>query len=323
MLSFLLRRSLQGVAIVLAVVTFVFALLHAAPGEPFAELDTDPRVTSEMRTQIRARYALDRPVGEQYAHWLGALVQGELGLSYARQRPVRQVLGDALPRTGLLVGTALALGFALGILVGALQALRAGSLLDRLLTRVTVTASAVPDFWLALGLMLVFAVKLRWLPSAGMADDAMFAYLTPLERVRDLAMHLVLPASTLTIVLASIVARQQRAALMETLPDDYVRTARAKGLGERAILLRHALRNALLPTITLLALVLPTLVGGALFVETIFAWPGMGKVAADAIAQRDYPVVLGVTLLASIVVVVTSILADVVYAAADPRIRRG
>ncbi|MEO7964113.1 MAG: ABC transporter permease [Gemmatimonadaceae bacterium] len=322
MLSYLFRRALQGVAIVWMVVTLTFILVHAAPGEPFAEILEDRRATVEMRTLLRERYGLDLPVGQQYLRYLTRAASGDLGISLAQQRPVREILGEALPRTLLLMGAALTLGFALGIALGAVQAAKRGSIADRVATRITVTLSAVPDFWLALGLMLVFAVRLRWLPSAGMHDDAVYRYLSPGQRALDLLSHLTLPVASLALIFTAVVSRYQRAALIEVLPDDFVRTARAKGLSERAILFRHALRNAILPILTLVGLSIPSLVGGSVFIETIFSWPGMGKATVDALGQRDYPVVIGAALVASTVVVLSSIIADLLYAASDPRLRR-
>ncbi len=322
MLSFLLKRVAQGVAIVWVVVTLTFVLVHVAPGDPFADILGDRRSTPAMQERLRARYGLDRPIWEQYARYVAGAARGDLGESLAQQRPVRSILGEALPRTLLLMSGALVIGFALGAALGALQASRRETLFDRVATRLTVIFSAVPDFWLALGLMLLFAVQWRLLPSSGMHDDALYPYMTPLERLVDLLKHLLLPVSSLALIFTSVVARHQRASLLEVLPDDFVRTARAKGASERTILFRHALRNAILPIITLIGLAIPSLVGGAVFIETIFAWPGMGKATVDALGQRDYPVVVGASLLASTVVVLSSIVADLLYAASDPRMRR-
>ncbi|HPV77585.1 MAG TPA: ABC transporter permease, partial [Gemmatimonadaceae bacterium] len=206
---------------------------------------------------------------------------------------------------------------------GAAQAARAGTRLDRVASRISVALSALPDFWLALALLLVFALRLRWFPVSGMMDQTTHEYLTPMGKLRDVLWHLVLPSTTLALVIGAVVARHQRQALVDILPEEFVRSARAKGVGERSVIMRHALRNALLPIITLFGLALPALVGGAVFVEYIFAWPGMGRVALDALAARDYPVVLGTTLVGSALVVVGSVLADLLSAAVDPRLRRG
>lgn len=321
MLAFLLRRALQGLAIVFSVATLTFLLVHLAPGEPFGAMLEDPRVTEEMRGDFRARYGLDRPLHAQYGHYLARVSRGDLGVSFTHRRPVRDVLGEALPRSILLVGTALLLGFSGGILLGVFQATVRGSFADRLLTRLTVIFSAVPDFWLALALLVVFARALQWLPSSGMADEALAAYFTPAERVADVLRHMVLPVSSLAIIIFAVVARYQRAAILEVLPEDYMRTAHAKGLRRRDLLRRHAMRNAVLPIVTLLGLTLPSLASGALFVETIFAWPGMGNAAVTALSERDYPMVLGAVLAGSVLVVIGSLLTDLLYAAIDPRLR--
>lgn len=321
MLAFLLRRALQGIAIVFSVATLTFLLVHLAPGEPFGAMLEDPRVTEEMRGEFRARYGLDRPLHAQYGHYLANVSRGDLGISFTHRRPVRDVLGEALPRSILLVGTALLLGFTGGMLLGVLQAAVRGSFADRLLTRLTVVFSAVPDFWLALALLVVFARALQWLPSSGMADEALAAYFTPAERLVDVLRHMVLPVSSLAIIIFAVVARYQRAAILEVLPEDYMRTAHAKGLRRRDLLRRHAMRNAVLPIVTLLGLTLPSLASGALFVETIFAWPGMGSAAVAALSERDYPMVLGAVLAGSVIVVIGSLLTDLLYAAIDPRLR--
>lgn len=323
MIAFLLRRLLQGVAIVFTVATITFVLIHAAPGEPFAGQLDDTRLSASMRETLRRQYGLDQPLATQYVRYVARLARGDLDTSLAQQRPVRTILAEALPRTFLLMGAALVLGFALGIVVGAAQAARHGSALDRVASRLTVALSAIPDFWLALAFVLLFALRLRWFPVSGMQDETMHEFLTPLGRVRDIAWHLALPATTMALLFAAVVARHQRQALLDVLPDDYVRSARAKGVGERTIIMRHALRNALRPTITLFGLALPALVSGAIFVEFIFAWPGMGRTAVEALAARDYPLVLGTTLVASTLVVVGSIVADLLAALVDPRLRHG
>lgn len=323
MTTFLLRRLLQGVAIIFTVATITFALIHAAPGEPFAGHLDDTRASPAAREALRRRYGLDQPLATQYVRYMARLARGDLDTSLAQRRPVRAILAEAVPRTLLLMGTALVAGFALGIVLGAAQAARAGSRFDRLASRVTVGVAALPDFWLALAFVLLFAWRLRWFPVSGMVDETVHEFMTPAGRLRDVAWHLALPVATMACIFAAVVARHQRQALLDVLPDDFVRAARAKGVGERTIVMRHALRNALRPTITLLGLALPALLGGAIFVEFIFAWPGMGRVAVEALAARDYPVVLGATLVASALVVAGSIVADLLAALVDPRLRHG
>ncbi len=323
MAAFLLRRLLQGVAIIITVATLTFVLIHAAPGEPLAGQLDDVRMTDEMRAELRRQHGLDQPLATQYVRYMARLARGDLDRSLADRRPVREILATTLPRTLLLMSVTLAVGFALGVLVGALQALHAGSFGDRLASRLTVALTAIPDFWLGLLLLLVFAWRLRWFPVSGMVDEVMHDYLSAAGRARDVARHLALPVTTMALIIAAAVARYQRQALLDVLPEDFVRSARAKGVRERTIVLRHALRNALLPTITLLGVALPALVGGSVFIEVIFSWPGMGRAAFDALEQRDYPVVLGATLVTSVLVVLGSLLADVLAAAVDPRLRRG
>lgn len=321
--AFLFRRVVQGVVILLTVATLTFVLVHAAPGGPFAGQLDDARFTPAMREALIRRYGLDEPLPVQYVRYMGRVLRGDLDISLAQQRPVRTILAEAIPRSLLLMSVALVAGFALGILTGALQAARRGTWLDRVTGRVGIAVAALPDFWLALTLLLAFAVRLRWFPVSGMVDDTMHEYLTPAGQVRDIMWHLTLPAATLALIIAAVVARFQRQALLDVLPDDFVRAARAKGATERRIVLHHALRNALLPTITLFGMALPALVGGAVFIEYIFAWPGMGRVAVEALGARDYPVVLGTTLVSSALVVVGSLVSDLLAAAVDPRQRSG
>lgn len=323
MTALIARRVLIGLVTIAIVATATFALLHAAPGEPFAHLLEDPRTTPEQRTLLRERYGLDLPVPVQYARFVAGIAKGDLGDSFVRRRPVRTLIAEHLPRTLLLMGTALLAGFLLGIAIGVWQAARRGSRGDRWTERLTVALGAFPDFWVALALLLFFGLKLRWFPVGGMTDPTMHDYLPFLGRVGDIVWHLVLPASSLALLIMAVVARHQRAAVLDVLPEDYVRTARAKGATAASVTWRHALRNALLPTITLVGLSVPALVGGAVLIEHTFSWPGMGKLAVESIASRDYPVVLGVTLAASTLVVVGSILTDVAHAWADPRSRRG
>lgn len=320
------RRVAQGALVVWAAATAAFLLVHLAPGDPIAAAYDAPSISEAMRQHWRAVYGLDRPLAEQYARWLVAAVRGDFGLSIADARPVADILADALPNTLLLVGTSLVLGFALGIGAGVAQAaLRQrggrGVHADRALGALTVFLYSLPEFWLALGLFVAFTLVVPILPSSGIRDAGVYDYMTPLERLRDRAAHLVLPSVTLAVGVIAVVARHQRAALLEVAREDFLRTARAKGLRERAILGRHALRNALIPVITLLGLALPALVGGVVFVERIFGWPGMGSVAVEAVAKRDYAVVAAVVVVGSAAVTVGALVADVLHALADPRLR--
>ena len=329
MLRFVVRRLLQGALVVFLAATAAFLLLHLAPGDPIAATLDSPIVPESVRQHWRAVYGLDRPVAEQYWRWIVAAAHGDLGWSFSIRRPVVDVLGDALPNTLLLVGTAIAAGFAAGIGAGVLQAYlrvrgsRGGRTLDRALGAVTVFFFSLPEFWLAIALLVLFTFVLPILPSSGAFDPVMHEYMGPAERALDRAVHLVLPALTLALGALAVVARHQRAALLEVAREDYLRTARAKGVRERTVLLRHALRNALIPVITLLGLAVPALVGGVVFVEKVFGWPGMGLVAVNAVGARDYPLVTGAVVVGSVAVTLGALLSELLHAVVDPRLRAG
>jgi peptide/nickel transport system permease protein len=274
-----------------------------------------------VRQTLRAQYGLDRPLPEQYIRYVGALAHGELGWSFSHDLPVLEVLGSALPNTLLLMVVALVGGFALGILVALIQVSRRGSIVDRVLGGVTLLFFSMPDFWLAILALLALTYWLPIFPVGGAVDPVMHEYMGFAGRLFDRLKHLALPALTLTLLASATVARYQRAALLDVLPADYIRTARLKGLTEREILRRHALRNALLPIITLIGLSFPALLTGAFFIERIFAWPGMGYAVVNAIGTRDYPLVVGGVIIGSIMVTVGSLIADLLYAWADPRLR--
>ncbi len=303
------------------VTTLTFLLIHLAPGDPIASSLDRPGVTEGVRQQWRADFGLDRPVSEQYLRWIGNVARGDLGYSFSHRRPVRDVLGDAMPRTLTLVGIALVLSFALGVTIGVAQAERAGGRRDRWLGRMLLLFYSVPDFWLALLVLMLFAYRIPVLPAGGMIDPVLHDYMSRGARIWDRITHLVLPVVTLTLLTSALIARHQRMSLLNALPSDWVRTALAKGLGWRAAVRRHALRNALLPTITLAGLSFPALAAGAVFVEKVFAFPGMGLVTVNAIGARDYPLITGGVLAISVMVAVGSLLADLAAAAADPRIR--
>ncbi len=301
--------------------TATFALIHLAPGDPLAGTLDDPRVTQAVRDHWRHIYGFDRPLPDQYVRFVAGLAHGELGYSIERQEPVRAVLARAIPNTLVLMGIGLLLSFILGIGLGVVQAMRSGSLTDRAIGAITLAGYSLPDFWLAQLAILAFAVWLPLFPAGGVVDPVMHAYLGPLAAALDRARHVVLPALTLTALSAAAVARYQRSALLDVAHDDYLRTARAKGLSERQVMLRHALRNAAAPVITLFGLALPGFLGGQVFIEKVFAWPGLGALAVDAVATRDYAVVVAVAIVGSVLVAVGSFVADLLAALVDPRRR--
>jgi peptide/nickel transport system permease protein len=318
---YLSRRLAQAAVIVAFVAAISFALIHLAPGDPFSAIMDNPNVSENIRQTLRAQYGFDRPLPEQFVRYIGSLAHGDLGWSFSHDRTVLEVLGSALPNTLLLMGVALCGSFALGIVLALFQVARKGSSTDHALSGVTLLLISMPDFWFAILTLLVFTYWIPIFPVGGAVDPVMHDYMTVGARIGDRLRHLALPAATLTLLAVGVVARYQRAALIDVLPADYIRTARLKGLTEREILRRHALRNALLPIISLIGLSFPALLTGAFFIEKIFAWPGMGYAVVNAIATRDYPLVVGGVIIGSIMVTLGSLLADMLYAWADPRLR--
>ncbi|MFL5502063.1 MAG: ABC transporter permease [Gemmatimonadaceae bacterium] len=321
MLRYLARRLAQAAVIVAIVATITFALIHLAPGDPFSAVLDNPNVSESVRQTLRAQYGLDRPLTEQFFRYADALVHGNLGWSFSHDRPVLEVLGSALPNTLLLMGVALVASFGLGILIALIQVGRRGSVVDRALGGITLLFFSMPDFWLAILALSSLTYWLPVFPVGGIVDPVMHEYMSIGGRILDRLKHLVLPALTLTLLASATVARYQRAALLDVLPSDYIRTARLKGLTEREILRRHALRNALLPIITLVGLSFPALLTGTFFIEKIFSWQGMGYAVVNAIATRDYLLVVGGVIIGSIMVTVGSLIADLLYLWADPRLR--
>jgi peptide/nickel transport system permease protein len=318
MMAWLLRRLAASIAIIVAVATFVFLLIHLAPGSPcvVGEGITDPDICRQLIRQ----FGLDQPIHVQYWRYLVELAHGNLGYSFALHRSVRDAIADTMPFTLQLAGAALVFDFTLGLALGVYQALRVNRLPDIVLGNITLFVYSLPTFWLALLLLLLFGEKLRLFPVGAASDPILCPTVDSLYCLADRIWHLVLPAATLGLVGAAGTARFQRSAMLEVAKQDFVRTARAKGLPERRVVLRHQLRNALLSFITRFGLTFPFLLTGAVLIETIFAWPGMGRLTVDAILQRDYAVVTATALIASTMVVTGSLIADILLALADPRI---
>jgi len=315
----LIQRLWQGIVVVAIVATVAFVLVRLAPGDPFAGALDNARLTPAIREQWRSAYGLDGSIGTQYVRWIGALLHGDLGWSVSMNQPVARAIAQALPYTLLLMGIALLLSFTLGMLLGALQAARHDRATDRSIGVLTLIGGAMPDFWLALVMLLGGAYWLRLFPVGGASDPLLPLAASGGTVLLDRLHHLVLPVLTLVILITAPVARQQRAALLDRLQSDWVRTATAKGLSTRAVFRRHAWRTALGPVITLGGLALPALVGGAVFVERVFAWPGMGRLATGAIAARDYHLVIGCVIAGAVLVVIGSTLADLLVLRLDPR----
>jgi peptide/nickel transport system permease protein len=311
--GYLVRRLLQTGVLLLVVSLVVFALVTQAPGGPAILLDRNmaPEDIARMRTLL----GLDQPLPVQYVRWLGQVLVGNLGVSYQAGVPVLEIIGQMLPNTLVLSAAALVLTLVVAVPAGVVSAARPYSATDHGVTFLALFGISVPTFWFGLMLIVLFSVVLGWLPPGGMRTIG-----AP-PSLLDTARHLLLPAVVLGSANMALVARYTRSATLAVLREDYVRTARAKGVPERDVLARHALRNALLTVVTVVGLQLPRLVGGAAITETVFAWPGMGSLAVRAAFERDYPMIMGITLVISAVVATSSLLVDLLYVWIDPRIR--
>ena len=311
--AYVLRRLGFAALMLVGVSMILFVIMRLAPGGPEAVL-IGGEFSAEAAAQIRARLGLDRPLALQYATWAGAALRGDLGRSFKTGDPVATLIADRLPPTLQLTGGALLFAIAVAIPLGVLAAVRRGTAWDTLGSAVSLFGVSFPSFWLGIMLILLFSEALPWLPPSGLAEYGREGDL--LSRLR----HAVLPTLTLGLIQMAAVMRFTRSSLLEALRQDYVRTARAKGLADGRVVWRHALRNALIPVVTVIGLSLPTLVGGAVLTETVFAWPGIGRLAVGAVFERDYPVIMGVNLVVAAVVITANLLTDLAYTVIDPRI---
>ncbi len=314
---YVLRRVLQAGPLLLGVLVVNFVLIHLAPGNPIYLLAGEGGDASYFAA-MRAKYGLDQPLPTQLGLYLVGAARGEFGYSFAYTRPVFEVIFSRLPPTLLLMGVSLALSTAVGIGLGLISARKAGTMVDRAVLLATLIGYGMPAFWLGQLLVLLFAVRLVWFPVQGMVD-ARQDY-QGLARVGDILRHLALPATTLSALHLALVTRLTRTGLREEFVKDYTRTAHAKGLSSAQVANRHALRNALLPVVTVVGTDIGTLFTGAVLTEIIFAWPGLGRLLYDATLNRDYPLLMGIFLLVGTSVIVASIVTDVVYAFLDPRV---
>ncbi len=312
---------IRAVAAVLGVVTLTFVLLHLAPGDPVVRL-LGPDATAAQRAAARHALGLDRPLLAQYGSWLSRTVHGDFGSSFVTGRPVSAMLGEAWPATALLVAVSLAASYLFGVIIGTLQANTRRRGVDGAVSAASVTLNAVPGYWLGLVLVMLFTYRLRWLPAFGAAGlDA--GFLGPGARLLDRLRHLALPWMTLTLIGMGGVARFARASMRELREAPFLMTARARGLSPRQVVWRHQLRNGLVPLVTLLGLSLPAFFSGTVFVEAIFAWPGVGHLLVSAVGARDYPVVMAAVTVSAVLVVAGNLLAEGAVLLLDPRSRVG
>lgn len=312
MLYFLVKRVLSAIPVLLGITIITFTVIHLAPGDP-VQVRMGQKYDPVVAERLRSELGLDQPLPVQYAFFLGDLVRGDLGYSYVKSLPVSELLSGKFGNTLYLSITAMLLAVLLGMLLGILAAIRPQSALDYAVMVFAVAGVSIPVFWLGLMLQLLFGVQLGWFPVTGMSEYG--------ATLGENLTHLVLPTATLATVPMAIIARITRSSMLEVMEQDYIRTARAKGLGWRTVLLRHALKNALIPIITVIGNMFALLLTGAVLTETVFSWPGLGRAMVDAITQRDFPVILGGVTLFAVTFVIVNLMVDIIYAWIDPRIR--
>ncbi len=322
MVRYIIKRLLQAIPLLLGIATITFFIVHLAPGDPM-DMYLEPRfrrqIDPEVIELIRQKYGLDQPIHVQYVKWLGNLARGDLGESFRYRRPVTSLMWERVPYTLQLAVLALLFDALFGIALGILSAVKQYSLVDKSVTLGSLIIYSIPGFWLALMLVLVFSVNLGWFPTS-QTRSLDYDLLSWSGKVLDRLWHLVLPVFVLGVASAAGTARYMRNRLLEVLSEDYVLAARARGLKERTVILKHALRNAMIPILTIYGLALPFLLGGAVLIEKVFAWPGMGLLAVEAVGGRDYPVILATSMIAAVLVILGNLLADVTYALVDPRV---
>jgi peptide/nickel transport system permease protein len=317
MIGYIFRRILQAVPLLIGVSIIGFALMHLSPGGPLAVYTLNPTIQAQDIERIKIIFGLDQPLHIQYWKWASGMFTGNWGYTFFGGRPVLGVILERLPATMILMGSALSIAIMLGLCIGVLGAVRRYSVFDTLATTGAMFALSFPTFWFGLMAIYIFAVNLRWLPSGGMYE------LGEEGNPLDLLRHLVLPTMVLALVITATWSRYARSSFLEVIGQDFMRTARAKGLTPRQRLFRHAFPNAAKPLIALLGVELPFLFSGALVTETIFGWPGMGRLFVDALGMKEYPILMGMVMFTAMFVIFANLLADIAIAAIDPRVRMG
>lgn len=320
--SVLKKRLLGMIPMVLLLSMLIYGLIELAPGDAVLNMlgEENPNATPEEIARLRQYYGLDQPLPVRYAKWLARVVRGDFGTSQAYHMPVLDIIKQKVPQTLLLTVSALVLSIIIALPIGIHAALHPYSVSDYLQTFMVYLGRTMPNFWFGLMLIIIFSVKLKWLPAGGMRAlrDA-----TGWVAVRDIGKHLILPLGVLTFLRITGWVRYIRSSMLDNINADYVRTARAKGLKERVVVMKHALRNALIPIVTIMALDIPHLVGGAVIIETVFSWPGMGRLMFDAIQSKDTNLAMACLILLGLLTVLASLIADIAYAVIDPRVRFG
>jgi peptide/nickel transport system permease protein len=317
--AFILKRLLYAIPLLVAAVTTVFVLIHVAPGDPVDYMLGETGADQEFVERMRRDLGLDQPIYVQLYRYVLQLASGNLGYSFSSHAPVLELILDRFPATLMLMLSQYVLATVLGVGLGVLSARRPNSFLDNSITVFSLASFAIPGFWLGQMLILVFGYYLDWFPIQGMHN--LRAGYTGFAAVLDVAYHLVLPVLTLSLLNLALILRLTRGSMLQVIGQEYIKVARAKGLSERTVLLKHALRNALLPVITVQGMEFQNLIAGAVLTETVFAWPGLGRLTFDAIAGRDYPVLMGMFVFISALVILGNLITDILYALLDPRIR--
>lgn len=314
MVSYIIRRTLMAIPLLLGITIISFAIIQMAPGDP-ASMLMDPSISPKDRAVVIEKYGLDKPVHIQYFKWLGSMVQGDFGNSIVfKGRDVTELIMNRVPNTLLLMVVSTLLAVVIAIPFGVISAMRPYSKLDYSVTVTSFLGLATPNFWFGLILIMVFSVHLHWFPATG--TQTLNAPFSIWDRIH----HLILPAFVLATADMAGLTRYTRSSMMEVVKQDYIRTARAKGFKESKVIFKHGIRNGLIPVITIFGLMLPSFIGGAVVVESVFGWPGLGKLFIDSAYQRDYPIIMALTVISSVLVVVGNLLADILYAVFDPRI---
>lgn len=319
---YVFKRLLQAIPLLIGIATATFVIVHIAPGDPmdvYLDKEMQTEVSPQVIELLREKYGLDQPLPVQYVKWLRNLAHGDLGESFRYRRPVASLIAERIPYTLQLTILALLLAALLGISIGIISAVKQYSATDKTITLGSLVIYSIPGFWLAVMLVLVFAVNLGWLPTS-QTRSLDYQLFSTSGKIFDRLWHLVLPVFVLGVASAAGTARYMRNQLLEVLNEEYVVAARARGLPERRVILKHALRNALIPIVTIYGLHLPFVLGGAVLIEKVFSWPGMGLLSVEAIEARDYPIILATSMIAAVLVVLGNLLSDVVYAVVDPRV---
>lgn len=318
MRRYVIKRILQAIPILIGILLLTFLIMQMAPGNPMQTM-INPRISPEELARAEAAMGLDKPKVVQFVNWLGEILKGNLGYTVKTGQPVARLIAERLPATLLLTSTAFLLSFIIGVPLGVFSATHKYTKRDYGLTVFSFIGISIPSFFFGIAMIYVFAIKLKWFPTSGLATITLVG--TWWQIFLDRLAHLVMPALVLALPNLATVMRFTRSSMIEVMTNDYVRTARAKGLSQKVVRYKHALRNALIPVITIFGLSIPFLFGGAYITETIFNWPGMGSLGINAITAREYPVIMGLNLFTSTLVLAGNLLADILYATADPRIR--